>query len=130
MSDLTKLDDKKNYAVKHKPRSIWHYCTKLNMCRSTILLHRITDQMWHDHPFSQRNKATKKKRAVGLEVWEWSWKNFEKGMRQYRGFFIQQGVSVIFMRQELSYLIILFGKTWECCEPASRVKGKPPWSYS
>ena len=39
--------------------------------------------MWHDHPFTQRNKETKK--AVGVEVGEWYWIKFEKGGRQYKG---------------------------------------------
>ena len=39
--------------------------------------------MWHDHPFTYRNKETKK--AVGVEVGEWCWIKFEKGGRQYKG---------------------------------------------
>ena len=30
------------------------------MCRSITSLSKITHQMWHNHLFSQRNKATKK----------------------------------------------------------------------
>ena len=30
---------------------------RLDMCRS-ISLSKRTHQMWHDHPFSQRNKST------------------------------------------------------------------------
>ena len=36
------------------------------MCRSIISLSKITHQTWHNHPFSQGNKTTK--RAVGVEV--------------------------------------------------------------
>ena len=36
------------------------------MCRSLISVSKLTHQVLHDHPFSQRNKATK--RAVGVEV--------------------------------------------------------------
>ena len=39
---------------------------RLDMCRSTISLCKITHQKWCDHPFSQRNKTTK--RAVGMKV--------------------------------------------------------------
>ena len=39
---------------------------RLDMCRSIISLNRITHQMWRDHKFSQRNKATK--RAVGWRL--------------------------------------------------------------
>ena len=41
--------------------------------------------MWHDHPFSQRNKTTE--RALGLWVGgnrKGGWTQFEKGGRQYR----------------------------------------------
>ena len=40
-----------------------HKVPRLDMCRSTISLSKIVHQMWHDHPFSQRNKTTE--RAVG-----------------------------------------------------------------
>ena len=36
------------------------------MCRSIILLSKITHQVCSDHPFSQRNETTK--RAVGVEL--------------------------------------------------------------
>ena len=36
------------------------------MCRSIISLSKITHQMWHDDPFSQRNETTKG--AVRMEV--------------------------------------------------------------
>ena len=49
------------------------------MYRSTVSLSKIICQMWRDHPFSQRNKATE--RAVGVEVGDenkiW-WTKFEK----------------------------------------------------
>ena len=41
--------------------------------------------MWHDHPFSQRNKTTE--RALGLWVGgnrKGGWTQFKKGGRQYR----------------------------------------------
>ena len=36
------------------------------MCRSVTTLSKIIHQMSHDHPFSQKNKTTKK--AVEMEV--------------------------------------------------------------
>lgn len=39
---------------------------RVDMCRSIISLSKITYNMWCDHPFSQRNKTTK--RAVKVEV--------------------------------------------------------------
>ena len=51
-------------------------------------LNNLTHQMWRDHPFSERNKATK--RAVGAEVGsEGVDKICKKGGRQYRGVFIK-----------------------------------------
>ena len=41
------------------------------------IISKITHQLWHDYPFSQRNKTTK--RAVGLEVGE---DGEEKGVGQ------------------------------------------------
>ena len=32
---------------------------RLNICRSTILSSKTARQIWHNHPFSQRNKTTK-----------------------------------------------------------------------
>ena len=45
----------------------------------------MTHQVWCDHPFSQRNKATK--RALGTEFGGEGrgWAEFEKGSRQYGG---------------------------------------------
>ena len=41
--------------------------------------------MWHDHPFSQRNKTTKRALGYGLEGnRKGGWTQFEKGGRQYR----------------------------------------------
>ena len=34
---------------------------RLDMCRSIISLSKITDQLWHDHPFRLRNKKRQKK---------------------------------------------------------------------
>ena len=36
------------------------------MCRSILSLSKIAHQMWHDHPFSQRNRTTE--RSVGVRV--------------------------------------------------------------
>ena len=36
------------------------------MCRCMISLSKITHQMWHDPPFSQENKATKRVVRVGV----------------------------------------------------------------
>ena len=55
------------------------------MYRSIISLSKITHQPWHDQPFNQRNKATK--RALGEDVGgkeEGGGLEFEKG-GQYRG---------------------------------------------
>ena len=53
---------------------------RLDMCRSIMSLSNIAHQMWHNHPFSQRNKTTE--RAVGLGVWmrqgKGIWTKFEK----------------------------------------------------
>ena len=35
------------------------HITRLNIYSSTISLSEITHSMWQDHPFSQRNKASK-----------------------------------------------------------------------
>ena len=43
--------------------------TKLPRCdmfRSIMLLSKLTHQMWHHNPFSQRNKATKREGGVFL----------------------------------------------------------------
>ena len=53
--------------------------------------------MWHDHPFSQRNRITE--RTLGVEVGGdkevvrvKGWTKFEKGGgKQYRGVFIKKG---------------------------------------
>ena len=44
--------------VKHISRSFWYYGTKTRH-RSIISLSEITHQMWHDAPFSPRNKTSK-----------------------------------------------------------------------
>ena len=61
------------------------------MCRS-IILSKIAQQRWHDHPFSQRNKTVE--RVVGIGVGGnregGRWTKFEEkkvgggGGRQYR----------------------------------------------
>ena len=38
----------------------------LNMCRSISSTSKIAHQMWHDHPFSQRNRTTEKPVGVGV----------------------------------------------------------------
>ena len=57
------------------------------MCRSILLLHKIAHQMWHDHPFSQRNMTTE--RALGMRVWGdrevgGVGKTWKREYRQYR----------------------------------------------
>ena len=37
------------------------------MCRSIILLSKIAHQLWHDHPFSQRNRIKERARGGGWE---------------------------------------------------------------
>ena len=83
---------------------------RLGMCRSIILLSKITHQMWRDQPFSQRNKG--RKRAGGY----WGvrrymcggggggWSKFEKAGVSNIGevTFIKQGV-----RNSLLTMLIL-----------------------
>ena len=38
---------------------------RFDMCRS-IILSKIAHKMWHDHPFSQRNKTTERAMEVGI----------------------------------------------------------------
>ena len=56
---------------------------KPNICISIISLSKIAHQMWHNHPFSQRNKRTEKPVVVGvggnLTVWSyWSYWELEQ----------------------------------------------------
>ena len=58
---------------------------RIDMCKSMILS-RVTHQMWRNHPLKQWNKATK--RAVGVEDIGGSGcvgQNLKKEGRQYRG---------------------------------------------
>ena len=59
MSDLSKHD-----ALLHKSPS-GTKVPRLNKCRYIILLSKIAYQMWHDHLFSQRKKATERAVEVG-----------------------------------------------------------------
>ena len=54
-SDLSKLD-----ALLHKTYSKNTMVPRSSTGRSIISLTRITHQMWCDHPFCQRKKATKR----------------------------------------------------------------------
>ena len=38
----------------------------LNMCRSKLSLSEIADQMWRDHPCSQRNRTIERTVGVGV----------------------------------------------------------------
>ena len=59
-------------------------------CRSIISLSKIAHQMWHDHPFSQRNKATKKQWQRRLEARGGGGQYLKKeGREQYRRLFIK-----------------------------------------
>ena len=40
---------------------------RLDMFRSILSLSKTAHQMWHHHPFSQRNRATET--TVGIGVW-------------------------------------------------------------
>ena len=53
--------------IKHTARSLWYYGNMVNIGRSILQLSKRIYRMWHDHPFSQRNKTTK--RAVGVRGW-------------------------------------------------------------
>ena len=55
-------------------------------------LSKIAHQMWHDHPLSQRNRTTERTVGVGVECDREVVEG--KQYRQYRGFFIKQGVSI------------------------------------
>ena len=56
----------------------------LNMCRSISSSSKIAHQMWHDHPFSQRNRTTEIPVGMGVgddrKVGE-GWTKFENGER-------------------------------------------------
>ena len=52
-----------------------------DMCRSILSLSKIAHQMWHDHPFSQRNMTTERAVEWSLAVtgkWEGGWTTFVK----------------------------------------------------
>ena len=72
VSDLSKVD-----TLLHKT------CIKilrLNICTSMISLRKVANQMWRDHPFSQRNNTTEWA-AVGLEATgKGVWTKFDKGV--------------------------------------------------
>ena len=53
---------------------------RIDMCRSITSLSKIKHQMWHNHPFSQRKKVTKRSVRLGK-----FWENGVRGGRQYRG---------------------------------------------
>ena len=83
LSDLCKLN-----TFLHKTHIklflVLKYQPRLDMCRSILTLSKIAHQMWHDHPFSQRNRTLKRLVGVGLEVtgkWEEVGKILEKGWR-------------------------------------------------
>ena len=38
------------------------------MCRSIISLSKTAHQMWHNHPFSERNNETERALGLGLEA--------------------------------------------------------------
>ena len=63
MPDLSKLD---TLLYRTQSKGLSGTIPRLEMCRFLISLSKITHQMWRDHPFSQRNEATKS--AFGLEV--------------------------------------------------------------
>ena len=57
---------------------------RLGMCRCIISLSKITHQMWHNPPFSQGNKATKRVARVevaGERGGEGGEQHFKKGGR-------------------------------------------------
>ena len=58
MSDLGKLDVLTPLSCTQIPR--------LDMCRSILSLSKMIQQLWCNHPLSQRNKTIKK--VVGMEV--------------------------------------------------------------
>ena len=85
--------------IKHTARSLWYYGNMVNIGRSILQLSKRIYRMWHDHPFSQRNKTTK--RAVGVRGWRLEvegsgevgrrvGQNVKKRDRQYRGVFLKK----------------------------------------
>ena len=44
--------------IKHASRPFGTEVLRLDMCRSILSLSKVVHQMWHDHPFSQRNRKT------------------------------------------------------------------------
>ena len=56
MSDLSKLD-----TLLHKT---YIKVLRHHRCTSIISLSKMPDQMWHDHPFSERNKTTEREMGV------------------------------------------------------------------
>ena len=60
-----------------------------------MFLNKTAHQMWHDYPFSQRNRTTERIVRVGVEGdSEWGrvgvyYTKYEKEGNQYRGLFIQ-----------------------------------------
>ena len=56
MLDLSKCD-----ALLHKAQGLsGTKVPRLKICRSILSLSKIGYEMWHDHPLSQRNRATKR----------------------------------------------------------------------
>ena len=63
--------------------------------------------MWHNHPFSQRNKATK--RLVGLRLMGRVGQNLKKGgVRLYRGNLHKIGVSAMPKEHSHTQVLIFF----------------------
>ena len=74
----TSLHTMKPNALLHKTHI--HQVLRLDMCTSIIPLSKIADQMWRDHPFSQRNKTTEEEVEVGvLGSRDGGWTKLEKG---------------------------------------------------
>ena len=68
--------------TKHTSRS-GTKVARLDICRSIISLSKVAHQMWHNHPFSQKNARQQRKQwGWGLEATRkgrGSWTKFEKG---------------------------------------------------
>ena len=64
------------------------------MCRSTLSLSKIAHQMWHDHPFSQRNRTTERVAGVG-------WTKFGKrrGLGNIGGSSKNCGVNTLYVKK-------------------------------
>ena len=75
VSDLSKRDTLLHKSAQRGPSGT--KVPRLYMCRSVISISKTTPKMLCDHPFSQRNKATK--RTVGWSLKARGWVGWRVG---------------------------------------------------